>query len=358
MGIVACKEDNPVNNNNDKVVYENLLEPSNSVQTIETIDGIKIIIPAAALQSSLNLKITKLASPPSLNDATIKIGSNVFKLELIGDIQFSKSIVIRVKFDVSKILSGITISEGVKGLMYYSGEWQTPNYTLDLANEEIVFLLDPINKVSKNSDKFLSDEEIVFGDGYTTTDSGQSDELLNKMKYFMGELYFEGYVGDDNPRDLGFQFDNLEEESTTKINWNGNKFHISDTSTAQYGYQLTNITGEVIKGSWDLQNLIMHCIIFTDHGTYTSYEDYYVEFNSIDGDLIDYGANLAWLDFHEERKDYTDENNNEFQKAVKSIDYFVTLTELNGDSETLNLTAINWGFDYGSIRFWFYQSKN
>mgnify|MGYP001007742977 CR=1 FL=1 len=184
LGFISCNEDGPVNSGSDKTVIEKSLAPSNTDINLSTSDGINITIPADALNSNLDIKVIKLANPPASTDSKLKVGSNVFKISLNGSLNFNDDIVIHIKYDKSKIQSGLTVLNGVKGIVYVNNGWQNVDCDFDIVREEIVIKFNPQSKINKFKEKLQDENSVIFGDGYTTTDSGQDDNPVFKTKHF------------------------------------------------------------------------------------------------------------------------------------------------------------------------------
>ena len=182
---ISCNEDGPVSSGSDKTVIERSLTPSNTDINLTTSDGINITIPAGTLNSNLDIKIIKMANPPASTDSKLKVGSNVFKISLNGSLNFNDDIVIRIKYDKSKIQSGFTIQNGIKGILYSDNMWQVVDFEIDVMTEEIVFYFNPQNKLDKIKEELQNENSTIFADSYTYSHSGNEDnEFMGRLKQF------------------------------------------------------------------------------------------------------------------------------------------------------------------------------
>jgi antitoxin component YwqK of YwqJK toxin-antitoxin module len=217
IGLISCNDDNSVNNGNDKTVIDKSVIPSSSEQILESTDGIRVIIPGGALNTNLGIKLVKLANPPKINNNNILLGTNIFKLSLTGELKSNSTIQFRVKYDKSKVKSGNTITESVIGVSYKSNTWISIAYQLDIANEEIVMFYSLLSKYPKDLPEMLNDVDLIFGDAYSTTDSGQNDNEKCDCGWAVDYTKLTKVVSGN--RDLVFYMNEISAKHGPEIQW-------------------------------------------------------------------------------------------------------------------------------------------
>jgi hypothetical protein len=248
--LISCDEINKIiDPPSDEYLIDKTVSASTTEQIIESGNDIKIIIPANSLNGDLELKIKKETSPPAFNVTKTILGTNVYKIKFTGNTTFSSPIKIIINYDKSQIPSGQTAAEVIKGYIYANGNWKLGDFVLDETNSKIIFSVTNLAtpKTGKNGDVILVNEgEVNFGDGYTTTDSGQDDgkvlETLRKTLTFSqmlmnancSEEYLEFengvqisskiVVGNLIPSMLSYEF---YKSDNYKMTWNGNTFNIA-----------------------------------------------------------------------------------------------------------------------------------
>ena len=172
---VSCDKDNPINSGSDKIIIDKIINQSDLEQVLESDNNLRIIIPSGIIEDNISIKVTKLAESPANQSSSFIIGNNIFKIVISGILKSGKDIEIRIKYDKSKVKSGSTISESVMGIIYKSNAWIATAYQLDLENEEIVLFYNLSSKSYKDYYELQSSDDIIFGDAYSTLDSGQND---------------------------------------------------------------------------------------------------------------------------------------------------------------------------------------
>lgn len=320
--LLSCNEDNSVNNDIDKTIFEKILTPSNNEQILESSDGIRVIIPAGAINTNLEIKLVKLANPPKINNNKLKLGTNIFKISLTGELNFNSDIQLRVKYDKNNINSGFTALTGVKGLVYDANQWLEGDYEIDNANEEIVFfILHNGGKQSKDQDILLESPDMIFGDGYSTTDTGQDDEFLAKLlksKYISVEFAgFHTGINNGEWSEIKFPlyFNLASEEFTDNLTWNGN----------QFSADLDN--GGKITGSYDTKSKTLNLHAFAEQTK--SWLEVTYDTVKITSEIIleNVPYDYDWMGMFYEFG--IDGGGNELKKMVKKVIFTRTISNLN-----------------------------
>jgi len=253
--LVSCDEiDKIFNPSSDEYLVDKTISPGTTEQIIESGDDIKIIFPANSLSGNLGLKIKKESSVPAFNVANTKLGNNVHKIIFTGNTAFSSPVKIIINYDKSKIPAGKTAVETIKGYVYANGNWKFGDFVLDEANSKIIFSVSNLAmpKTGKNGDVILENEgEVNFGDGYSTTDTGQNDAFIALMhKCFNISIDFSGYHsglnnGEWSSIHVPIDFGTGSDVFIDSLKWDGNNFSVNQSG---YGYT-TTIAGTVNSGS-------------------------------------------------------------------------------------------------------------
>ncbi|GAB1372492.1 hypothetical protein MASR1M45_25540 [Candidatus Kapaibacterium sp.] len=226
--ITSCDE--LLNPSSDYVIEKSVIATSEE-QVFEAGNDFKIIFPPNAVNQNIELKVKKESSAPTFSLSNMKLGSNLYKLSFKGFQSFAKTVNIYLKYDPSKIESGKTPEQSVKGMIYSNGTWKEANFEIDKVNSRIIFNINNLSSSSlKDEPVFMADDEIIIGDGYTTTDTGQDDDFLAKMKTskFIS-VDFSGYhqgLNEGNWYSIHFPlyFNFGSETFTDNLTWDGNKF--------------------------------------------------------------------------------------------------------------------------------------
>ncbi|GAB1372487.1 hypothetical protein MASR1M45_25490 [Candidatus Kapaibacterium sp.] len=230
----------------------------------------------------------------------MKLGSNLYKISFKGFQSFAKTVNIYLKYDPSKIESGKTPEQSVKGMIYSNGTWKEANFEIDKVNSKIIFNINNLSSSSlKDESVLMADDEIIIGDGYTTTDEGQSDNPLARFKSidFRIELLFTNQ--DNKTTDL------ISGYKGSDVKWNGNKFSVdsyTENSKTNSTYK-TVITGETTVDGKHLVYINFDSFV-TNNNDYSSEHsgpDVYYEYTrkarleNIPISLVDNISALAYL---------------------------------------------------------------
>jgi hypothetical protein len=336
--------------------------PSDNIQILEIPGEFKITIPANSLNGNLVLKIKKETSIPAFNVAKTKLGANVYKIKFTGNTTFSSPIKIIINYDKSQIPAGQTSAETIKGYVFANSNWKLGDFVIDEANSKIIFSVSDLAtpKAVKDSDVILVNEgEVNFGDGYSTTDTGNDDELLAKMNYFISTLAFQCILDNDQERDLAIDVSNTSGGNLPKVNWNSNKFSIIQNDSTKYGYSKFNASGEINKSNMTLMNYKMQYIVFDNYSSMSTHlEEYNIQFNEIKGIENVFGTNPVWLTFSGVYNGAG--NQSDFKNSIKTISYKITNYEVDGTtiSNEQFLKSVNWNNYTNQINFNLYQVHN
>ncbi len=221
--IISC--DDTTNPSSSYIIEKNVIASSEE-QIFESGNDFKIVFPPNAINQNLELKVKKESSAPTLTIPNMKLGKNIFKLSFEGFQSFTKTVKVYLNFDASKIEKGKTPEEAVKGLIFVNGKWKEADFEIDKVNNKIIFNLNNLNsKNSKDEPVFLANDEIILGDGYTTTDVGQSDNPLNRYGYFSAFVIFNIYYDNSN-YDEDTQWNLNYPAGVNNVTWNGNNFSV------------------------------------------------------------------------------------------------------------------------------------
>jgi len=361
LGLNSCPEENAVVPSKNEVLIEKSVIKSDSQQIIETGDNIKIVFPGGSLKTDLELKVVKVANPPKLERYDLELGKNIFQVTLNGEFNSDAVIFIKIKYDKSKISSGNDAKNIVKGLFYYKS-WQIADFSIDTGSEEIVIEFEPklAGKSYKDSPEFQSEDEIIFGDSYTVTDTGDSDELLSILKFIHGSFQIYRNDGDEF---CNFNFGNYISK-TPQISWNKNRFTItapyipSESMTGVTNNVVCVISGEFVPNKvdawdWKLKNFAVDIDGSFKSNNWETFVQYTIRFNDLnDGWYRKAGSNnilgysyqwstftsslIKTFDYHRVHHDWTDAQNEKWteDKYYKSdIDF-----NSNYNFFTLNFT--------------------
>ena len=360
LGLNSCPEENAVVPSKNELLIEKSVLKSDFEQIIESGDNIRIVFPGGSLKSDLELKVVKVANPPKLERFDLELGKNIFQVTLIGEFNSDAVIYVKIKYDKSKIISENDAENIVKGLFYYKS-WQIADYSIDTDSEEIVIESKPDLGVKsyKDSPELQSEDEIIFGDSYTVTDTGDSDELLSILKYIQGSIQI--YRNDG--KDYNFNFGNYISK-TPQISWNKNRFTITapyipnESMTGVDNKVVCIISGEFVPNKvdawdWKLKNFAVDIDGSFKSDNWDTFIQYTIRFNDLnDGWYRKAGSNsilgysyqwstftsslIKTFDYHRVHHDWTDAQNEKWteDKYYKSdIDF-----NSNYNFFTLNFT--------------------
>ena len=360
LGLNSCPEENAVVPSKNELLIEKSVLKSDFEQIIESGDNIRIVFPGGSLKSDLELKVVKVANPPKLERFDLELGKNIFQVTLNGEFNSDAVIFVKIKYDKSKIISENDAENIVKGLFYYKS-WQIADYSIDTDSEEIVIESKPDLGVKsyKDSPELQSEDEIIFGDSYTVTDTGDSDELLSILKYIQGSIQI--YRNDG--KDYNFNFGNYISK-TPQISWNKNRFTITapyipnESMTGVDNKVVCIISGEFVPNKvdawdWKLKNFAVDIDGSFKSDNWETFIQYTIRFNDLnDGWYRKAGSNsilgysyqwstftsslIKTFDYHRVHHDWTDAQNEKWteDKYYKSdIDF-----NSNYNFFTLNFT--------------------
>lgn len=226
----ACDE---TTNPSESLIIDSNYGVSSEEQYFESKGKIKLVIPPNALNGQLNIKATSITSVPNFDIKDFKLGTNLFRIKFKGNTTFNESIKISINYLPDLIKQGYTDKNGVRGFVYFKGEWYFAVYAIDEINKKVIFNIEgfDVGKINKNNDILLdSEEDIIIGDGYSTTDQGQSDEFLEKInKSRSVSIKFSGFHIGLNDNEFSalsvpdvFNFGG--ETFSDTLNWDKNEF--------------------------------------------------------------------------------------------------------------------------------------
>jgi hypothetical protein len=248
--IISCDELNKViDPQSDAYLIDKTVSTATSEQVIESGNDFKMIFPPQSLSSDIEIKVKKESSYPVFNISNTTLGNNVYRIKFKGNTSFLIPVRIIINYDKSKIPSGKTAAESVKGYVYAKGNWKLVDFQLDEANSKIIFIVSDLSspKTGKNSPILLENEgEIIIGNGvYSPTDSGQNDFLLAKYKYLNVNIS-SGIVWDIEPNNGVSQYGtyNSGETDRPETVWNGNSFSVKIVKEHLGDIVIVEIKGE------------------------------------------------------------------------------------------------------------------
>ncbi|GAB1370648.1 hypothetical protein MASR1M45_07090 [Candidatus Kapaibacterium sp.] len=254
--LLSCDEINKIFNPSSDYIIEKTVKPSSDEQVFESGSDFKLVFPSNSLSGDLEVKVKKLSSAPEFSLDKMKLGANIFQISCNGAESISKTIKVYIKYDYSKVQLGKSPSESVKGLVYFNGLWKESNFQIIESSSQVVFYLDNLSSKNMKDEPLLQgDKEIVLGDGYTTTDEGQGDNLMKLLPRCEVTIYSDKF-----PNGIGaFKNLKLAEGLTYTINpftFSGKNFSLDynshpniDPSTVNpevsfwFDYYKYNVTG-------------------------------------------------------------------------------------------------------------------
>ena len=227
---ISCDEiDKIFNQSSDEYLIEKTISASTTEQVVESGSEFKMIFPANSISNNLGVKVKMESSVTVMNIPNQKPGKNFYRIKFSGDTEFLHPVKLIINFDKSDIPSGKTAQESVFGYIYSSGAWKLADYQLDEPNGKIIISISSfLGKVNKDEPILLVDGEIIIGDSYTTTDTGQSDNPLSRYNFF-SILLISNIVYDDGDTDDDTQWEYNFELNSPAIKWNGNDFSFRRT---------------------------------------------------------------------------------------------------------------------------------
>ena len=184
-GLYSCDEIENAIDPKDDYLIDKKVAPSETETILTKGNDIQIIIPGGALTEDATFKVEKASNPPEMNMDKMLLGKNVFKINISGQSNFDKPIQIVINYSQSKLDDNDLTDDDVRGLIYKNGSWAEATYTLDKENKKIIIsITTPTGKIKSEGNIPLADGEIMIGDGYSMTDSGDKDLLVLKSDNF------------------------------------------------------------------------------------------------------------------------------------------------------------------------------
>ena len=251
----ACEE--IINPKENEVLVEKTIQPSTTEQVVSYSNDITITIPSGALTKETKFTIKKGGSLPAMTLDKINTGTNSFRIIINGQQSYSSPVEILINYDESKIPTGHTADETIKGLLYKNNEWHIADFTLDKVNKKIRLLISDFkNQSGKRLEIPLGDEdsEVIVLPGYSQADTGSSDNPLAKTKQIYlaidADLILSSIEYDSEGNETAI-YDTLKSSMlpfyfrATDLKWNQNKFSATFNDVL-FGFAVvTSISGEV-----------------------------------------------------------------------------------------------------------------
>ena len=184
MLFVSC--DSSTNTGNDYIL-EKSFAPSDKEQVVDIPNEIKIVFPANSLQNVVEFKIKKTSDNKDFIYSGYTLGKNVYDILIKGEVEFNTPIYMEINYDPSKIPNNKSPEDVVCGFLTKFGisSWKKySNVNILKESHKIRFHFSDLYnlEVSKYKDKTQEYfDEIIIGDGYTTTDEGQNDLIEVKI---------------------------------------------------------------------------------------------------------------------------------------------------------------------------------
>ncbi len=357
----ACEEIvNP--KDNYEILIEKTVLPSTSQTVLSHENNISIIIPAGAIDEETNIKVERKSNPPSLHIDKMLLGNNTYKIKISGQTNFNSPIQIIISYSQSILDDNKITADDVRGLIYANGSWAEAEHIIDKANKKIIIsIFSPSGKAKQNSDIPLEDGEIIIGDGYTTIDSGQHDDLFKEFTYIKCEIgcgediFF--YKDSDEETESGSQFnlgfhsyqhENHDFKVLSKSAQNG-KLNIQLEHTSDY-YDDNYKSVMQIEGDYDKEKFKILKLTETETKNYQEWddEDKWVDYTSIIVRELHF-KDLYYEDSHTGNpdqypymfslsNDYTSEDNKHFDEKITMIYY--ELTNKNHKDEVIYINQL------------------
>ncbi|MCO5250055.1 MAG: hypothetical protein M9949_01390 [Candidatus Kapabacteria bacterium] len=334
--LASCDEDDKITNPESDYLIEKTIQASSEEQIIESGSEFKMIFPANSISGNLEVKVKKESSAPALNIPNQKPGKNFFKIKFSGETAFLHPVKLIINYDKSAIPTGKTAQESVFGYIYSSGSWKLADYQLDEANEKIIISISSIlGKTYKDEPILLDDVETIIGDAYTTTDEGQSDELLERLKYFNCQLLLDDitiikqsdgleypYEADDIKSNSGWEV-GIGAVDSVFVKWQGNKFTIIHQAVNEVFDVGFNISGQVDKSTWNVSNLIFEYSRVERYTGGSCEKDILIHFNVIKGRYFDFGGlgQMIELAIDSKANDNPSNHDQDLNKIIRDISY-------------------------------------
>lgn len=231
FAFVSCDE---TSKPSSSYLIEKTISSSFDEQSFQSGDNFKIVFPANSIAGDLEIKVKKESSAPAFSFQNTKLGKNCYKIDFKGEADILKPVIISINYDASQIPTDKDPSEIVKAYIYSSGTWKIADYYVDKDAKKIYISIESlINPRSYKDTPILLEEdgEIIIGDAYTTTDTGQDDEFLAKLQKSKAiSIEFAGFHSGLNDSELSYikfplYFNLASEEFTDNLTWTDNQFN-------------------------------------------------------------------------------------------------------------------------------------
>ncbi|MBX3043047.1 MAG: hypothetical protein KIT33_02265 [Candidatus Kapabacteria bacterium] len=229
--LFSCDEIDNIINPKSEYLINKTLSHTTDEQIITHGNDLKIIIPGSCLQGELTIKVKNEENPPGFNIQNITLGNNLFNVNFSGNINILKPIQFTINYDESRIKSGANADDVVKGLIFSGGFWKIASYSIDRINKKIVFEISNLSQPSVNKDipVLLENDGVVFGDGYSTTDTGNDDNLLKILPNCLVTMYSARYPN-GYPIFVNNKLSGNYESSLNPFTFSGDNFSIDYNS--------------------------------------------------------------------------------------------------------------------------------
>ncbi|MBX3042564.1 MAG: hypothetical protein KIT33_00560 [Candidatus Kapabacteria bacterium] len=357
----GCPEDG-VSPIADEILAEKSLSPSSELQTVISTNDIQVLIPGGSLETNLEITVSKITNPPGFNIDGVVLGKNIYKISMSGKFLSNKYYTVIIKYDKSKVKAGQNPADIVHGAVF-NGNWMQGDYTLNTNSGEILFDYYPNDDGKSTGDlpRLQNDDEVIFGDAYTTTDTGDSDDLLALLKYLHGNIQIYDYEDDD----ISFNFGNYVSKSPL-ITWNKNSFTLTSKlipTGSHTGYEnklTTTISGDFTPSKldawdWKVKNLTILVDGTMESNNKIEYHQYTIKFNDLSDGWYHRLTNGAMLQYSYQLGKVKTEMINTFDIQIVYHDF----TDPNNEKwfeRKLFKSDINFGSDYNILTLNFYEN--
>ena len=336
-------------------LIEKNLTPSLEEQVIESGSDFKMIIPANSISGNLEVKVKKESTVPAMSISNLKAGKNFYRIKFSGDVDFLKPVNMIINYDKSAISAGKTAQESVFGYIYSSGTWKLADYQLDEANRKIIIIISSIiGKTNKDEPILLDDGEIIIGDAYTTTDTGQGDDLLAKLKYFACKVELGDFivVKQSTNQEHNFEYSSISSSSdfetgpgyidTVLVKWNGAKFSIQRDFQEVNRQINLSINGEINKQTWICNNLVYQYTIIMQVGeNATRTTDIRIKLKPILSFYKDFWGSFQTLDIDTYKVFEQGKYEHDLIKHAEEVDFMLTFKQGDNVVDIYTLKQLN-----------------
>ena len=264
--LANCDEiDKIFNPSSDEYLIDKTISVSTTEQVVESDPEFKMIFPANSISGDLTLKIKKEGSYPAFNIPNTKLGSNSYRIKFSGNTAFASPVKIIINYDKSQIPAGKTAAEIIQAYIYANDNWKLATYQLDEPNGKIIISISNLEtpKINKDIPELQGEGEIIIGDGYTSTDTGNNDNPLAVANLFY--VKFTSNSQSYGRTILVNQFYKPSSQTTdiVKLTFSGNSFSASYDSapgvdpetinpeqTLEFNYSKFSLSGEIDNNNY------------------------------------------------------------------------------------------------------------